>query len=188
MTTLAHHPVPPGRALAGPLASAAARVAFVLALLTSAMAGIAYARPVASQAEPDLPATAAVVLDTALAYLSVELELGAEQWAQTNDLLERAGFPGALQDLRQSILANTGLATPTAGDDADPLFGSDLGVVVTELPADFVDAMAAASGAATPAATPDPLAPTSAVEAFASVITTENNVQRISSILYVGDR
>ncbi len=184
MTPLAHHPVPPGRALARPLASAAARVAFVLALLTSTMAGIAYARPVAAQAGPDLPATAAFVPDTALAYLSVELGLGAEQWAQADDLLERAGFPGALQDLRQSILANTGLATPTAGDDADPLSGGDLGVDVAELPAAFVEAMAAASGAAS-AATPGPLAPTCAVEAF---ITTEDNVQRISSILYVGDR
>ena len=96
---------------------AATSLVVVLALLASlASTGLAGASVVAAQSEIELPTTAAVVPEDALFYLSVELDLSADQWRQADDLFNRAGAPGALQQLRSAILDNTGLATPMAGE------------------------------------------------------------------------
>lgn len=136
------------------LTAAVPRLAATGALLASLSAALV--APVAAQGDPDLPSTAAAVPEDALFYLSVELDLSADQWTQADDLLTRAGAPGALQQLRSSILDDTGLATPTAGEEADPLFGGELGVVLTELPDVFTQAFEmAASGTPSVEGTPD---------------------------------
>ncbi len=130
------------------------RLAAVGALLASFSAALV--APASAQEDPELPTTAAVVPEDALFYLSVELDLSADQWAQADDLLTRAGAPGELQQFRSAILANTGLATPTPDEANDPLFGGELGVVLTELPETLTQAFgAAASGTPAAAATPD---------------------------------
>lgn len=115
---------------------------------------------VAAQTAPEAPATAAVVPDDVAAYLSVDLRLASDQWTRTQELLTLAGFPDALTDLRDGILVEAGIAEEGAVPADDPLFGGELGVVVTgeaianllelSLSGTAIDASAAGGSMATP--------------------------------------
>lgn len=104
-----------------------------LVLLGTLLVGIVASLPpgVAAQGEPEAPATAALVPEDAAAYVAVDLRLESDQWAQTQALLARAGFPEALTDLRDTILVEAGIAEAGSVPADDPLFGGELGVVVT---------------------------------------------------------
>lgn len=144
-----------GRGTSGRAVGTVARIGLVAALLATLLATIG-ARPIAAQTDADLPETAALVPEDALLFLSVDLDLAADQWAVADDLLTRAGAPGALQRLRGTILDRTAFGTPTPAGADDPLFGGELGVVLTELPDFFGQAVEAGlAGGSSPVATPD---------------------------------
>lgn len=97
----------------------------LLATLASATTGVA------AQTATEPPATAALVPEDAAAYVAVDLRLESDQWELTQELLTRAGFPDALTDLRDAILVEAGVAEAGSVPADDPLFGGELGVVVT---------------------------------------------------------
>jgi hypothetical protein len=75
--------------------------------------------------------TAALIPDDALAYISVDLRIDNEQWAQTQELLTRIGYPDALPMLRDEILSEAGIVDSDGSVPADdPLFGGEVGVYV----------------------------------------------------------
>jgi len=107
----------------------------VLGLLASAAGPLA--RGAAAQDDAGLPESAALVPDDALAYVSVDLDISNDQWAQTQELLTRLGYPDALPRLRSEILREAGLANGEVPAD-DPLFGGEIAVVVTPAIVDTV--------------------------------------------------
>lgn len=117
----------------GARAGTLARVGLACSLAFGAVVGIgASTLPgVAAQGTSSLPDSAELVPEDALVYLSTNLEIDNDQWAQTQDLLTRIGFPDALPQLRGEILDEAGLVDGDVPSD-DPLFGGELAVVVTE--------------------------------------------------------
>lgn len=116
------------------------RLGFGLLLVLLLVGGGAFAPPAgvgAQETGGELPPTAAVAPETALMYFSLDLDLQSDQWQRIQDLLARAGFPTAVEDLQRGFLDDAGLATPSAEGDAsvlEPLFGGELAVVFTGLP------------------------------------------------------
>ena len=122
----------------------------MVSLLTLSLAGglAGSGAVVAAQSDAALPATAALVPEGALAYLSVDLEITNDQWAQTQELLTRVGYPDALPMLRDGILSEAGIVDSDGGVPTDdPLFGGELGVFVTDAAVERLIEAAGESGA-----------------------------------------
>ncbi len=107
------------------------RLALSAALLSGLAAGV-LGTPLAAAAQDDvaLPESAALVPDDTLLYLSVNLDIAGDQWAQTQELLTRLGQPNALSDLRAAILQEANLVDGDVPAD-DPLFGGEITVVIS---------------------------------------------------------
>ena len=133
-----------------------ARLAVVLAMLIGSVLATGGALPRSAGAQAgDAPETAALVPEDAVLYFALDLDFESAQWRQTEELLARAGFPGALDQLRRSIVADIETATPEAEATLDAFLGGELGIVVTETAiAKLAEAMAESGATGLPLATP----------------------------------
>ena len=132
--------------------SLAARLGLLLLLVATALTGtigVSTQRAVA-QSRPDLPRTAGIVPETALMYLSLDLDQTSDQWRQADTLLNRAGFPNAVDDLERRLLAMSGTATPTPDNSMGALLGGEAALVYTHFPDAVRQALAGGTVASPP--------------------------------------
>lgn len=109
----------------------AARLGLACTLALGSIVGVG-AGSFAAQDAASLPESAALVPDDALLYLSTDLQIDNDQWAQTQALITSLGYPDALPDLRAAILEEAGIASDGDLPADDPLFGGELAVVVSD--------------------------------------------------------
>ena len=132
-----------------------------LLLVSTFVTAFGAARPATAQSEP--LATAAAVPDTAVVYIALNADLESAQWQQVDDLLARAGFPDALDEIEDDLLedlAEDAIATPTPVE-LDAFLGGEIAIVVTSAALDDLEDEIAAStdeddDVATAEATPEP--------------------------------
>ncbi|HET7093320.1 MAG TPA: DUF3352 domain-containing protein [Thermomicrobiales bacterium] len=110
------------------LAALAARAALVLTLLPVAgVVGIAAPARAQTPAAVAASTTAAAAPADSLAFFEAPLDESSAQWTLAQDLIQRAGFGSALDELRQDLTDSSGRPLPL-----DAFLGGEAGIVVSD--------------------------------------------------------
>src|SRR5215203_2060495 len=107
------------------------RVGIVLALLLGFLVPVWSTPPVVAQGT--LPETAAAAPAGTALFQAFDLDREGGQWQQTRTLLERIGFPNALELWEAAVLEKGSRKGDFTQADLDALMGGELAVVVTPL-------------------------------------------------------
>ncbi|MFN8664737.1 MAG: DUF3352 domain-containing protein [Thermomicrobiales bacterium] len=99
--------------------------------LVVSMGGAALTAPTASAQDALPPITDAAPLDTAF-FQQVDLDFAGAQWQQTDALMERLGFPDALDTWRQEFVSNHGEMGSFTEADLDAVTGGEMALVVSD--------------------------------------------------------
>jgi hypothetical protein len=89
--------------------------------------------PSIARAQSSNEATAAIVPDSALVYVNMDLNTQSPQWTQASALLQKLGMSGSVEDMLNKA-ASDAAGTPVAGaGDLQPFLGGQAAIVVTSL-------------------------------------------------------
>jgi hypothetical protein len=107
-----------------------------LMLVTMMAAGAALTGgPSVARAQSDNEATASIVPDSALVYVSMDLNTQSPQWTQASALLQKLGMSGSVEEMLNKA-ASEAAGTPVAGaGDLQPFLGGQAAIVITSLAA-----------------------------------------------------
>lgn len=163
-----------------------------LALIAALFGGAAVAANGAggtapAAAQEAAPATAGVVPESALVYLTVNLDFESDQWLGVDGLLGRVGFPTAVDDGRRLLDEELRRDPATAGIEVDDLLGGELGIVISEPAVSALFAPSATSQGAVPSLETSEASPVGSPLASPAASTASEPATGVAAVLSAND-